>query len=112
VGDHSELLPAIERGTLDAAFVYDVGLSSEFQREEIYHTEVLAILPKSHELAEQADVDLRELANERLILLESVPSTDHTKAMLAGRSIVPKDVIYVPQLDLARALVGRGLGYS
>jgi DNA-binding transcriptional LysR family regulator len=41
-----------------------------------------------------------------------LPSTDYTKLMFAQRGLQPSIGAVVPQIDLVRALVGRGLGYS
>jgi DNA-binding transcriptional LysR family regulator len=112
VGDHRDLLPKLETGALDAAIVYEIGMPARLQRQEIYQTEVMAILAESHPLAGNPDVDLEELAPEPLIMLESQPSTGYTQLMFDERGLTPTYAARVPQIDLVRALVGRGLGYS
>lgn len=112
VGDHSELLPALENGTLDTAIVYDIGLPADVERTVIYRTEVMAVLGASDSLAEEVDVDLEDLATKPLIMLNTAPSTDYTQLMFAQRGLKPNMGAVVPQIDLVRAMVGRGLGYS
>lgn len=112
VGDHTSLLPALENGTLDTAIVYGIGLPPEMERTVIYETEVMAVLAESNPLAAQKDVDLADLVTEPLIMLDTAPSTDYTKLMFAQRGLTPRLGASVPHIDLARALVGRGLGYS
>lgn len=112
VGDHGDLLPRLETGALDAAIVYDIGMPAGLQRQAIYQTEVMAILAESHPLASKPELDLADLAPEPLIMLESVPSTGYTQLMFAERGLTPTLAAQVPQIDLVRALVGRGLGYS
>ncbi|GAA4380037.1 LysR family transcriptional regulator [Paeniglutamicibacter cryotolerans] len=112
VGDHADLLPALENGTLDTAIVYDIGMPPELERTTIYETEVMAVLAESDPLAAQPDVDLADLVPEPLILLDTAPSTGYTQLMFDQRGLVPRLGAKVPQIDLARAMVGRGLGYS
>lgn len=112
VGDHSELLPALENGTLDTAIVYDIGLPTDVERTVIYRTEVMAVLGSSDSLAEEIDVDLADLATKPLIMLNTAPSTEYPQLMFAQRGLKPNVGAVVPQIDLVRAMVGRGLGYS
>lgn len=112
VGSQDELLSALDAGRLDAAVVYDLQLPSGLQRRSIYDTEVMAVLAAGHRLAGEAAVDLAELAPEPLIMLESTPSTANTHLMYAERGLVANRLMAVPLIELVRALVGRGLGYS
>lgn len=112
VGDHTELLAALESGMLDLAIVYDIGLPSGLQRSVVYETEVLAVLAGSEPLAQEPDIDLADLAALPLIMLDTAPSTEYTELMFSQRILKPRIGAVVPQIDLVRALVGRGLGYS
>lgn len=112
VGDHSELLRALEHGNLDTALVYDIGLPADVERMVIYKTEVMAVLAANDPLAEEADVDLADLVTKPLIMLKTAPSTEYTQLMFAQRGLRPNIGAVVPQIDLVRAMVGRGLGYS
>jgi DNA-binding transcriptional LysR family regulator len=112
VGDHTELLAGLESGSLDLAIVYDIGLPSSLQRSVVYETEVLAVLADSEPLAQQTDVDLADLVELPLIMLDTAPSTGYTELMFSQRHLKPRIGAVVPQIDLVRALVGRGLGYS
>ncbi|WP_028276578.1 LysR substrate-binding domain-containing protein [Arthrobacter sp. I3] len=112
VGDHADLLPALEDGTLDTAIVYDISLPADVERRVIYKTEVMAVLGANDSLAEEDDVDLADLATKPLIMLNTAPSTEYTKLMFAQRGLKPNVGAVVPQIDLVRAMVGRGLGYS
>ncbi|PJJ45421.1 DNA-binding transcriptional LysR family regulator [Glutamicibacter mysorens] len=111
VGDHSELLPALDDGRLDFAILYDLGLHAELHTTVIYETEVMAILAEDDPLAQAEDVDLADLVPKPLIMLDTAPSTANTQLMFAQRGLAPTIKASVPHIDLARALVGRGLGY-
>lgn len=112
VGTHHELLPALEKGQLDLAIVYDMELPAGFERRTIYDTELQAVLPTDHPLAQQETVDLVQLAAEPLIMYDSSPSTANTHRVFASRGLRPTIVANVPQVILVQALVGRGLGYG
>ena len=113
VGDHSDLLPALENGTLDTAIVYDIGLPADLERKIIYETDVMAVLSASDPLGQDGDdIDLADLAAKPLIMLNTAPSTEYTQLMFSQRGLKANVGAVVPQIDLVRAMVGRGLGYS
>jgi DNA-binding transcriptional LysR family regulator len=112
VGTDDELLPALHAGLLDVAIVYNMLLPPGLQQQTIYETEVMAILPQDHPLAAEEAVDLADLAPEPLIMLESTPSTANTHRMFNERGLTPRLLTALPVIELVRALVGRGLGYS
>ena len=112
VGDHSKLLPELQDGTLDTAIVYDISLPSDLERRVIYETEGMVVLAANDPLGRQRDVDLAELATRPLIMLDTAPSKGYTELAFAQRGLRPTVGAVVPQIDLVRALVGRGLGYS
>jgi DNA-binding transcriptional LysR family regulator len=72
----------------------------------------MAVLGANDSLAEEDDVDLADLATKPLIMLNTAPSTEYTQLMFAQRGLKPNVGAVVPQIDLVRAMVGRGLGYS
>jgi DNA-binding transcriptional LysR family regulator len=112
VGTDDELLPALHAGLLDVGIVYNMLLPPGLQQQTIYETEVMAILPEDHHLAAEDAVDLADLAPEPLIMLESTPSTANTHRMFHERGLTPRLLTALPVIELVRALVGRGLGYS
>jgi len=112
VGDHADLIPAIEMGALDTAIVYDIDLPPDLELRVIYATEGMAVLAADDPLLRQEEIDLAELAHKPLIMLDTAPSKDYTARAFQDRGLVPIIGAVVPQIDLVRALVGRGLGYS
>ncbi|MGQ4618888.1 LysR substrate-binding domain-containing protein [Nocardia sp. R7R-8] len=112
VGGDDDLLPALADGRLDFAVLYDMFLPSDLNKQVIYETEVTAVLPADHRLAEQPSVALRDLADEPFVLLDSAPSTANTHRVFAEQNIQPTLGTAVPTIELVRALVGRGVGYG
>lgn len=113
VGTHDELIPALHSGDLDVAFVYDLLLPLEMNKQVIYETEMQVVLHPEHPLAQlRRPVELTDLVDEPLIMYESVPSTEYTMQLFAAQGLVPKITASVPQMILVNAMVGRGLGYG
>ncbi|MFW0796745.1 LysR family transcriptional regulator [Gordonia sp. CPCC 205515] len=112
VGGDDELLPEIHRGTLDFALLYDISLPADLNRRAIYPTEVTAALPADHRLAGRAAVSLTDLVDDPVILLDTAPSTCHTHRVFAEFGVSPTIRTLVPTIDLARAFIGRGMGYG
>lgn len=112
VGAHDDLLAALHAGHLDAAILYDTLLPPGLEHYTIYDTEVVAVLPEGHRLSGEESIDLADLVEEPLIMLDSTPSTAHTHQLFRDRGLTPRVLTAVPVIDLVRALVGRGLGYS
>ncbi|PBC51676.1 MULTISPECIES: LysR substrate-binding domain-containing protein [Rhodococcus] len=112
VGGDDELLPSLADGTLDFAVLYDMFLPSDLNKRVVYETEVMAVLPADHRLADRISVALHELAEEPLVLLDSAPSTANTHRIFAEQGVQPTVGTAVPTIDLVRALVGRGVGYG
>ena len=112
IGTDDELLPQLTAGQLDVAIVYDMFLPAGLSSREVYQTEVLAVLPQDHRLASQPAVDLADLAAEPFIMLDTAPSAANTRRIFDERGIEPNIRVAVPNLELVRVLVGRGMGYS
>jgi DNA-binding transcriptional LysR family regulator len=111
-GTDDEVLPLLQSGQLDVAITYDMSLTDDFHSRRIYATEVLVVLPELHPLAGSEAIDLNDLASEPFILLDTTPSAANTRRIFDERGVVPQTKLVVPNLELVRVLVGRGLGYS
>lgn len=113
VGTHDELLPALREGEIDVAFVYDLQLPADMDKQPIYQTEMQVVLHPEHPLAKlDRPLELADLVGESLIVYESDPSTQHQMQLFASQGLVPKITASVPQMILVAAMVGRGLGYG
>lgn len=112
VGTHDDLLPALARGELDFALVYDLLLPTDFAKRKIYDTELEVVLHPEHPLAAKTTISLAELVEEPLINYDSSPSTENTRQLFAQAGLHPKLAFSLPQVVLVNAMVGRGLGYG
>lgn len=112
VGTHAELLPALVSGKIDTAILYDMFLPPNLGLQQIYRTEVTVAIPEGHRLSECEAIILTDLQDDPFILVDSKPSTDNTSLIFRESGISPNLFAAVPSVELAKALVGRGLGYS
>jgi DNA-binding transcriptional LysR family regulator len=99
-------------GELDLAVLYDMELQPEMERATIDLARPHVLLPADHRLAGEPSVSLADLAGEPMVLLDAPPSSHNTLAIFDRLGISP-EVRYRPTtFELARALVGRGMGYA
>lgn len=99
-------------GELDLAILYDMEVLPEMTQAVIHTMRPHILLPADHRLADAPSVSLAELAEEPQVLLDAPPSSHNTYAIYDRFGITP-NVRYRPTtFELARALVGRGMGYA
>ncbi|GAA4925979.1 LysR substrate-binding domain-containing protein [Streptomonospora halophila] len=99
-------------GELDLAVIYDMDVLPEMARAELFTMRPHILLPADHPLADRESVSLHELAEEPMVLLDAAPSSHHALGLCHAFGLVPR-VRYRPtSYEVARALVGRGMGFS
>jgi len=100
------------RGQLDAAILYGVDVSKQLEFEPIAQYRPFVIVAETHPLAARKSVALAELAGDPLIQIDMQPSLQNTEYMFASLGLAPHVRHRTTNYELARSLVGRGLGYS
>lgn len=99
-------------GELDLAVLYDMEVQPELERAVIATARPHVLVAADHRLANEPTVSLADLAAEPMVLLDAPPSSHNTLAIFDRLGIIP-EVRYRPTtFELARALVGRGMGYA
>lgn len=111
LGDVDELVDRVANGDLDLTFA-GVRLPDRFVSVELFTVVPHVLLPAGHRLATAVGVDLADLVAEPFILLDMLPGREHILQEFHGRSLVPDIRYRARSLELARSLVGQGLGYS
>lgn len=111
-GSAPELLELLLKGQLDVAILYGVDVSGQVEFEPIREYPPYVIVAKSHRLAGKAKVRLADLLEEPLIQIDMRPSRQNTEYIFASLGYRPEIRYATPNYELARCLVGRGLGYS
>lgn len=111
-GDTEVLTRQLERGGLDLALMYDLGLARGLQLEAVAQLWPHAVLPAGHRLARSATVGLAELAKEPLVLIKLPHSREYFLSLFRAAGVTPRIVAESPSLEMVRSMVGHGLGVS
>lgn len=112
LGHRAELLPRLLEGLLDLLVLPGAHLPDALEACFLYDAPVHAVLPAGHRLAAHEVVDLRDLAEEPLVLLDIPESREHATAMFAAIGRTPRIGPRSVNFELARSLVGWGFGYT
>lgn len=100
------------QGNLDLAILYDMEIDPDLTYAVIDAVRPHILLPADHRLADSTSVSLADVVDEPQILLDAPPSSHNTLAIFQRFGLTPR-IRFRPQTyELARALVGRGLGYA
>lgn len=111
-GDRQSLLQALSRGDVEIACMYEADDDVALASQRLYTTRLHVLLPAEHQLSYEQRVHVSQLAAERLILLETPPSSEDILAYLQAHGVKPQIWRRATHFELVRSLVGRGLGYS
>ena len=107
-----ELATLLLNGRIDVALLYSVDVAPSLVFEPLREYRPYVIVSTSHRLAGRDAVSLEELAGEDLIQLDLQPSRQNTELMFGRVGLMPRIRHATTNYELARCLVGRGLGYS
>lgn len=107
-----ELHELLLQGRIDAALMYSVDVSDRLTFEPVLGYEPHVIVAEGHVLAHRDSVQLRELLAEPLIMLDLSPTRQNTESIFDALGLQPKIGHRTASFELARCLVGRGLGYA
>jgi DNA-binding transcriptional LysR family regulator len=110
-GTQDTLEPRILSGELDLAVMYHMDLSPRMARAVLFTLRPHVLLPADHPLVDRPEVSLHDLEPEPMVLLDAPPSSHHTLALCQRAGMVPLVRYQTSTLEMARALVGRGMGY-
>ncbi|MCY1127388.1 LysR family transcriptional regulator [Frigidibacter sp. RF13] len=104
------LADGLAQGRIDLALTYDLGLDDSVAREEVARVHPHAILAPDHPLAAQPTLNLKDLANEPLILADQGLSVSHMRALFTRAGLSPRIAHRTASLDLMRSFAANGLG--
>ena len=111
-GSQVDLRRALMDGTCELALTYDTDLGPGIAHSTIVSGHPQVLLPADHPLAQQHEVDLRDLRDERLILFSLEPTPSNNLKLLRDRGM-EADIFYrSPSIEVVRSMVAHGLGYT
>ena len=94
------------------ALLYDIDLDDSLTTQTLTELHPYVLLPDGHPLADQHEIAPHELAEEPMILLDNSPSRDYFLGLMAEAGVTPNVRHRTQSLEMARGMVGHGLGYA
>lgn len=110
--DLESLSKLLDKGIVDLAITYDVGLPGGVAREVLAQFEPHAVLAPDHPLARQPDVSLAELAQHPFILIDLPVSREFLMVPFWQQGLSPSIVLRTASIEMLRGMVAHGLGVS
>lgn len=111
-GSLDEVEAGVLSGKHELALAYDLGLGPGLLREPLFTVEPYLLLPATHPLAKKRRLALQALASEPMVLLDLPYSRDYFLGAFTRAGIEPQIRYRTQSVEMARALVGRGLAYT
>lgn len=111
-GSGDVVLRALDEGRADVGILYDRDLRGGMHTRRLYDLRAHVLLAAGHRLAGVERVSLRELADEPFVQFDVQPAWQNTLALMANAGVRPLVRYVTSDYELARSLVGRGLGYT
>lgn len=119
VAEPDEALPALRAGDVDVAVVVEPFAPAEAPLDDLHRVHLLAdpyavLLPAGHRLADQADVDLADLAHEPWVDTASAPGHCQAAALDACRAagFLPGYAVRADEYPTTQGFVAAGLGVA
>ncbi|HRO31378.1 LysR family transcriptional regulator [Citricoccus sp.] len=111
-GTTAELVELLHAGRLDLLIAYEVALPPGLGSRPLFAAHPWVVLSRAHPLAGQRAVDLRDLADDPLVMFDLPPSGQNTLELLRRRGVRPRVAHRTTDFELVHSLVGRGMGYG
>lgn len=110
--DLESLSRLLDKGIVDLAITYDVGLPNGIHCEFLTEFAPHAVLSPDHPLAAQDDVTLAELAQYPFILIDLPLSREFLMLPFWQRGLSPNIVLRTSSVEMVRGMAANGLGVS
>lgn len=99
-------------GQLDLAVQYGFQVSEELFFTPLYEFRPYLLVPANHRFAEHREVSLTQVAKDPVIGLNIQPTLQNTREIYAQVGLEPTVVHNTASFEVARCLVGNGLGVT
>lgn len=109
-GDQSQLLEWLNRGVVDIVVAYDLGAGFGNDVLKLCHAPPHVLLRKDHPLADRAAISLRDLANQRIVLLDLHPTANYFLGLFDIVGIKPAVAFRSRSYETVRSAVAAGFG--
>ncbi len=107
-----ELQRELREGVLELALLYEHQLDADLDYVVVDVLSPYVLLPANHRFVNEEKVSLAALASEPMILFDMPPSKENWLYVTRDLAIEPIIGHRTHNFELARCLVGRGMGYA
>ncbi|WGL52599.1 LysR family transcriptional regulator [Nocardioides sp. BP30] len=107
-----DLEQALGDHAIEVALTYDLGMSVAIHREHLRQASIYVAVGPEHRLADRSRVDVRELAEEPMVLLDLPHSRDYFTQTFTRLEIAPVIRHRFTNFEAVRAMVARGHGFT
>ena len=111
-GNQAELLSKLKKGAIDLALTYNLQLESVIAFTALAELKPYVLLAADHHLAGKKSISLESLASEKFILLDLPLSDTYFMSLFDSHNLKPKIYARTRHIEVQRALVAQGYGYS
>lgn len=111
-GDTETLTRAVERGALDLALMYDLGLARGVHLAHVADLWPYVLMPWGHRLAARQAIGIAELAREPLVLINLPHSREYFLSLFRSAGQTPAVAAEAGSIEMVRAMVANGWGVS
>ena len=111
-GNQAELLSKLKKGAIDLALTYDLQLDSDIAFTALAELKPYVLLAADHPLANEASIALESIVRERFILLDLPLSDAYFMSLFDTNNLKPNIYARTRHIEVQRALVAKGYGYS
>ena len=110
--NQAELLSKLKKGAIDLALTYDLQLDSDIAFTALAELKPYVLLAADHPLANEPSIALESISRERFILLDLPLSDAYFMSLFDSSNLKPNIYARTRQIEVQRALVAKGYGYS
>jgi len=111
-GNQAELLSKLKKGAIDLALTYNLLLDSDVTFTALVELKPYVLLAADHPFADKSSIALANLADERFILLDLPLSDTYFMSLFDSHNLKPSVYARTRHIEVQRALVANGYGYS
>ena len=111
IGTGDDSLQRLRASEIDAAFIAG-RVSSDYETLPLFRLQAHAILPLGHPLADREQVDLRELADEPYVEMDTDSARRFSREVFVRSGVEPIIGHRAGTVELVRGLIAQGLGYG
>lgn len=111
-GDHEELLNKLRNAEVDIVLTYDLTTTDDTEFHPLAKLPPYVMVGEYHPLANQPAVTVNDLETHPMVLLDMPCSRDYFLSLFRQAGVTPNVVMRSSNLEVVRAMVANGVGYS